>query len=67
MSGWTSSAPARRSIPGSCPDCGGQSRTYKGTHHGWRCIDCVETAIGLNRPPASREVPKWLDREGVLT
>lgn len=66
MSSWTSTIPAGKSMPGTCPDCGGQSRAYKGSIHRWRCIDCVEVAIGLNRPHAARDVPKWIDREGVL-
>lgn len=44
---------ARRSQPGTCPDCGGPSRTHKGTHHKWRCVSCVQAAIEMHEPPRS--------------
>lgn len=57
---WSGSVPAGYSPAGMCPDCGGPCLTYKGSVHRWRCIDCVERAIGLDRPPAPRRVPEWL-------
>lgn len=58
---WAGSPPAGSSRAGVCPDCEGPSLIYKGSVHRWRCIDCVERAIGLDRPAAPREVPEWLN------
>lgn len=33
---------ARRSEPGTCPDCGGPSLIYRGDHHKWRCSSCID-------------------------
>ena len=32
---------AARSQPGTCPDCGGPSLTYRGHHHKYRCGACI--------------------------
>jgi hypothetical protein len=53
------------SPPGSCPDCGGPSLSFKGSRHGWRCARCVEHAIGLDRDPAPY-VPDWMQRDERL-
>lgn len=43
---------AADSPAGTCPDCRGRSRTWKGNVHAWRCTRCVEDAIGLDNRPA---------------
>lgn len=45
---------ARRSQPGTCPDCGGPSRTWKGNHHKWRCVGCTQAAVGVPLPPVTK-------------
>lgn len=53
------SAMAPLSEHGVCPDCGGPSRSWKGSHHAWRCTSCVNKAIRLDVPPRRRLAPRW--------